>query len=105
MALKGTANSIPQTESKCALKIQPMWSTRPQASNTNPEGLQKKLRFLLLVHRALGVHGFNKDSQTMKCHVCTGVILSCSNNYTYKGGGGSYLVQYLAFSTDKTTKK
>ena len=46
MALKGTANSIPQTESKCAPKIQPMWSTWPQASNTNPEGLQKKIKIL-----------------------------------------------------------
>ena len=49
--------------------------TRQQAGNPNPGGLHQKVR--VVVHR--GLHDYKKDDQTMKCHVCTEAIWSCSN--------------------------
>ena len=46
-----------------------------QVGNPNPEGLHQKIR--VVVHR--GLHDYKKDGQTMKCHVCTEAIWSCSN--------------------------
>ena len=71
-----------------ALWSQPVLITEPQAANPIPSGLQQKM--WLVVHRVLGAHGYNKNSETMRCRVCTDTIQS--NKFVL----GSVNVQYSA---------
>ena len=63
--------------------------------NSKPKSvvLQKKVRFV--VHKVLGVHGYDKDSQTMKFCVCMEAIWSCNT--------GQFDGELSPFSTNKAS--